>query len=148
MTNASKPNQGKFFEDIAIGDQARLSRTVTEADVVSFATVSGDHNPVHLDAEYAAGTLFKERIAHGMLSASYISALLGMQLPGPGAIYLSQSLQFKRPVKLGDTVDAVVQVTAMDGEKGRVTLSCQCSVAGKAVLEGEAVVMAPRKTTV
>lgn len=146
MANAASPQQGKYFEEIALGDQAKLSRTVTEADVVSFAQVSGDHNPVHLDAAYAAGTLFKERIAHGMLSASYISALLGMQLPGPGAIYLSQTLQFKRPVKLGDVVDAHVEVTALDPTKGRVTLSCVCSVAGKAVLEGEAVVMAPRKT--
>lgn len=135
------------FEDLVIGQSASLQRTVTEADVVAFAAVSGDDNPVHLDADYAATTPFKERIAHGMLSASYISALLGTRLPGPGAIYLSQSLVFKRPVKLGATVDARVEITALDESKGRVTLACVCTVDGKPVLEGEAVVMAPRRST-
>jgi 3-hydroxybutyryl-CoA dehydratase len=135
------------FEDLVIGQSASLQRTVTEADVVAFAAVSGDDNPVHLDADYAATTPFKERIAHGMLSASYISALLGTRLPGPGAIYLSQSLVFKRPVKLGATVDARVEITALDESKGRITLTCVCAVDGKPVLEGEAVVMAPRRST-
>ncbi len=136
---------GHFFEDLHIGQSVSMVRTVTEADVVAFAAVSGDDNPVHLDEAFAAGTPFKTRIAHGMLSASFISALLGTRLPGPGAIYLSQTLQFKRPVRLGATVEARVEITALEEAKGRVTLSCVCSVEGKPVLEGEAVVMAPKR---
>jgi 3-hydroxybutyryl-CoA dehydratase len=136
---------GLFFEDLRIGQGASLLRTVTQADVIAFAEVSGDHNPVHLDEAYAAQTAFKTRIAHGMLSASYISALLGTRLPGPGAIYLSQTLHFRRPVRLGVTVEARVEVTALDAAKGRVTLDCACSVEGKPVLEGEAIVLAPRR---
>ena len=136
---------GHFFEDLQIGQSVSMVRTVTEADVVAFAAVSGDDNPVHLDEAFAAGTPFKTRIAHGMLSASFISALLGTRLPGPGAIYLSQTLQFKRPVRLGATVEARVEITALEEAKGRVTLSCVCSVEGKPVLEGEAVVMAPKR---
>lgn len=136
---------GYAFEDLVIGQAAELSRTVAEADVIAFAAVSGDDNPVHLDAAYAAQTQFGERIAHGMLSASFISALLGAHMPGPGAIYLSQTLKFRRPVKLGDAVVARVEIIALDPEKARVTLACACSVDGKVVLEGEAVVMAPRR---
>jgi 3-hydroxybutyryl-CoA dehydratase len=137
--------QGYFFEDLAIGQKAGLSRLVTEGDIIAFAEVSGDHNPVHLDEAYAQTTAFKTRIAHGMLSAIYISALLGTKLPGPGAIYLTQSLSFRRPVKIGDTVEAEVEVTALEPEKGRVSLACRCSVAGKTVLEGVAVVLAPKR---
>ena len=136
---------GLFFEDLHIGQGASLLRTVTEADVIAFADVSGDHNPVHLDEAFAAQTAFKTRIAHGMLSASYISALLGTRLPGPGAIYLSQTLFFRQPVRLGVTVEARVEVSALDASKGRVTLDCVCNVEGKPVLEGEAVVLAPRR---
>ena len=136
---------GHFFEDLHIGQSVSMVRTVTEADMIAFAAVSGDDNPVHLDEAFAAGTPFKTRIAHGMLSASFISALLGTRLPGPGAIYLSQTLQFKRPVRLGATVEARVEITALEEAKGRVTLSCVCSVEGKPVLEGEAVVMAPKR---
>lgn len=136
---------GMYFEDLALGMSAQMERTVHEADVAAFAAVSGDDNPVHLDADFAAQTPFKERIAHGILSASYVSALLGTQLPGPGAIYLSQSLTFKRPVKLGATVVARVEIVGLDAEKARVTLACACAVDGKEVLSGEAVVMAPRR---
>jgi 3-hydroxybutyryl-CoA dehydratase len=136
---------GKYFEDLTLGMEAELTRTVTDADVRAFAAVSGDDNPVHLDAAYAATTPFKERIAHGMLTASYISALLGVRLPGPGAIYISQTLSFRRPVKLGDEVIARVEITGLDPERARATFACKCSVGGKAVLEGEAVVMAPRR---
>ena len=145
MTLPTAPHAGLFFEDLAVGMRAELSRDVAEADVVGFAQVTGDVNPVHLDAAYAATTMFKERIAHGMLSAGYISALLGVHLPGPGAIYVSQTLSFRRPVKLGATVHAQVEVTALDPAKGRVTLACLCAVDGKPVLEGEAVVIAPRR---
>ncbi|MBU6372906.1 MAG: MaoC family dehydratase [Alphaproteobacteria bacterium] len=137
--------RGLFFEELSVGMSAELSRKVEEADVKAFADVTGDDNPVHLDAAYAATTPFKERIAHGMLSAGYISALLGTRLPGPGAIYVSQTLSFRRPVKLGATVDAKVEVTALDEAKGRVTLACTCTVDGKTVAEGEAVVIAPRR---
>ena len=137
--------RGLFFEELSVGLSAELSRTVEEADVKAFAAVTGDDNPVHLDEAYAAATPFKERIAHGMLSAGYISALLGTRLPGPGAIYVSQTLSFRRPVKLGATVNARVEVTALDDAKGRVTLACTCAVDGKTVADGEAVVIAPRR---
>ncbi len=137
--------QGKFLEDLSVGQSAELVRTVGEADIVAFAEVTGDTNPVHLDADYAATTSFGQRIAHGMLSAGYISAVLGTELPGPGAVYLSQSLKFKRPVKIGDAVSAIITVTEINAAKSQVTLSTICKVNGKAVVDGEAVVMVPRK---
>ncbi|PIB90605.1 (R)-hydratase [Caulobacter sp. FWC2] len=137
--------QGKFLEELSVGQSAQLVRTVGEADLVAFAAVTGDTNPVHLDADYAATTSFGERIAHGMLSAGYISAVLGTTLPGPGAIYLSQTLKFKRPVKIGDEVTAMVTISEINAAKAQVTLATVCKVNGKAVLDGEAVVMVPRK---
>jgi 3-hydroxybutyryl-CoA dehydratase len=137
--------QGRFFEDLSVGDSAEITRTVTEAVIEAFAAVSTDSNPVHLDAAYAEGTIFKGRIAHGMLSGAYISAVIGMQLPGPGTIYLSQALRFRRPVRPGDEVTARVTVEALDPKRGEVTLSTVCEVAGKRVVEGEAVVLAPRR---
>jgi 3-hydroxybutyryl-CoA dehydratase len=136
---------GLFLEDLSVGQSAQLVRAVTEADIVAFAAVTGDTNPVHLDADYAATTAFGERIAHGMLSAGHISAVLGTVLPGPGAVYLSQTLAFKRPVKIGVEVTAKVTVTAIDQAKGRVTLATVCQVNGKTVVDGEAVVVVPRK---
>jgi 3-hydroxybutyryl-CoA dehydratase len=130
--------------ELSVGQFAAASRMVSEADVLGFAAVSGDVNPVHLDEAYAATTNFKTRIAHGMLTASHVSALIANHLPGPGSIYLGQTLVFKRPVKLGDVVDTRVEITAIDAEKGRVTLATTCSVAGKTVLEGEASVMVAR----
>jgi 3-hydroxybutyryl-CoA dehydratase len=137
--------QGLFLEDLTIGQSAELTYTVDDAAIVAFAQVTGDNNPVHLDEAYAAGTAFKSRIAHGMLSAGYISAVIGTKLPGPGAIYMSQTLKFKRPVKIGDVVTARATITEIDMEKARVTLATVCEVGGKAVLEGEALIMAPRK---
>jgi 3-hydroxybutyryl-CoA dehydratase len=148
MPNFHSPMQTRYFEDLSVGDAASLDHMVTEADLFAFAEVTGDHNPVHLDAAFAAGTAFKERIAHGMLSAGFISALLGTRLPGPGAIYLSQSLAFKRPVKIGDHVTARISVAGLDETKARVTFACVCLVGEKAVLEGEAVVLAPRRPAV
>jgi len=142
MATAAK---GVFFEDLSVGQEASLSRTVTEADIAAFAEVSGDKNPVHLDAQYAAGTMFKERIAHGMLSAAYISAGFGMKLPGPGAIYISQTLNFKAPVKIGDTVVTTVKVAELIPEKKRARFDCVCSVNGKPVVQGEAVLMVPAR---
>jgi 3-hydroxybutyryl-CoA dehydratase len=137
--------QGKYFEDLSIGQSEEQAYTVTDETIVKFAEVSGDDNPVHLDEDYAAKTQFGGRIAHGMLSASFISAVIGTRLPGHGSIYLSQSLRFRRPVKIGDEVIAKATVSELDAERGRVTLATVCTVAGKAVIEGEAVVMAPRK---
>jgi 3-hydroxybutyryl-CoA dehydratase len=137
---------GKFLEDLAIGQSAEHLHTVEDQDIVAFAEVSGDRNPVHLDADYAAETQFKGRIAHGMLSAAYISAVLGMELPGPGAVYLSQTLAFKRPVRIGDAVTARASILAIDHAKARITLKTECVVNAKVVVDGEAVVMVPRRT--
>jgi 3-hydroxybutyryl-CoA dehydratase len=136
---------GVFFEDLSVGQEASLSTTVSEADIVAFAEISGDKNPVHIDAQYAASTMFKERIAHGMLSAAYISAVFGMKLPGPGAIYISQTLNFKAPVKIGDTVVITVKVIELIAEKKRARFETVCSVNGKAVVQGEAVLMVPAR---
>jgi len=136
---------GAYLEDLEIGQTAELRRTVNARDIDAFAGVTGDTNPVHLDEAYAAATQFKGRIAHGMLSAGYISAVLGTRLPGPGAIYVSQTLNFRRPVRIGDEVTAEVKVTAIDPARGRVTFATQCVVAGKTVVEGEAVVVVPRR---
>lgn len=137
--------QGLFFEDLAIGQSAEMMRIVGAADVEAFAAVSGDTNPVHLDEDYARTTTFQGRIAHGMLSGAYISAVLGTKLPGPGAIYLNQSLRFRRPVKIGDPVVTRVTVQALDERRAHATLSTLCQVDGKTVVDGEAVVMVPRR---
>jgi 3-hydroxybutyryl-CoA dehydratase len=133
------------IEDLQLGMEASFQRTVSDADIVAFADVSGDKNPVHLDADYAARTMFKERIAHGMLTASYISAVFGMEMPGPGAIYISQTLNFKAPVRIGDVVTAKVKVVELIEAKRRARFECQCLVGGKPVLEGEAVLMVPAR---
>ena len=137
--------QGLYFEDLTEGQSAELTRVASVEVTQAFAEVSGDVNPVHLDEAYAKGTSFGGRIAHGMLSAAYISAVLGTKLPGPGAIYLSQTLRFRRPVRLGDSVTARVTVKALDADRGHVTLTTVCEVNGKAVVDGEAVVMVPRR---
>jgi 3-hydroxybutyryl-CoA dehydratase len=134
-----------YFEDLSIGQEASLSNTVTAGVIAAFADVSGDRNPVHVDADYAATTMFKERIAHGMLSAAYISAVFGMQLPGPGAIYVPQTLNFKAPVKIGDAVVTTVKVSELVPEKKRAKFECVCAVNGKPVLVGEAVLMVPSR---
>jgi 3-hydroxybutyryl-CoA dehydratase len=136
---------GAFLEDLEVGQSAELTRTVQDGDLAAFAAVTGDDNPVHLDEAYAATTPFKGRIAHGMLSASYISAVMANKLPGPGTIYISQTLSFRRPVRIGDAVTATVKVTAIDAAKGRVTFATEARVAGKVVVEGEAVVAPPRR---
>ena len=136
---------GLCLEDLSVGQSAELSREVRESDLAAFADITGDDNPVHLDEAYAATTPFGGRIAHGMLSAGYISALIAKKLPGPGAIYLSQSLSFRRPVRIGDLVTARAVITAIDQVKARVTLATTCLVGGKTVIEGEAVILAPRR---
>ena len=132
---------GYAFEDLVVGQTARVAKTITEADILLFAAVSTDTNPVHLDAEAAAASVFKERVAHGMLSAGLISAVLGTRLPGAGTIYLAQTLRFRAPVKIGDTVTAEAEVTALDPDRKRATLRTTCFVKGKPVIEGEATVM-------
>jgi 3-hydroxybutyryl-CoA dehydratase len=136
------PQNGYDIEDIAVGMSANLGKTITEADILLFSAVSTDTNAVHLDEEYGKTTMFGGRIAHGMLSASLLSAVLGTRLPGPGVIYLGQSLRFKAPVRIGDTVQARVTVKEVIAEKCRVVLDTVCTVAGKVVIEGEATVMA------
>jgi 3-hydroxybutyryl-CoA dehydratase len=136
---------GLHLEDMSLGRSAEMERLVTGADIDTFAAVTGDDNPVHLDEAYAAGTPFGGRVAHGMLSAGYISAVIGSKLPGPGAIYVSQSLRFRRPVRIGDTVTARVEVTAIDAARGRVTFRTLCLVDGKPVVEGEAEIRVPRR---
>lgn len=138
-----KDNEGHCIEDLTVGMTASFAKTVTEADIVLFAGISGDTNPVHLNQEYASGTMFQGRIAHGMLSVSFISAVLGTKLPGPGAIYMSQTVRFKAPVRAGDTVTARATVTEVIPEKRRVVVRTVCTVGETVVIEGEALLMVP-----
>ena len=132
------------FDEIAIGDNATYTRLITNQEVEAFAAISGDHNPLHLDPDYAATTPFGECIAHGMLTGALISAAIAMQLPGPGSVYLNQSLQFRAPVFLGDTLTVTLEVTEKHGKRPWVTLSCTVeNQDGKAVAKGEAQVAAP-----
>lgn len=134
-----------YFEDLELGMEASFAKTVTEADIMAFAEVTGDKNPVHIDEDYAAKTMFKGRIAHGMLTAGYISAVFGMELPGPGAIYVSQTLNFRAPVRIGDHAIAKVKVVELIPAKRRARFDCVCTVADKSVLEGEAILMVPKR---
>ncbi|MEP1520959.1 MULTISPECIES: MaoC family dehydratase [Rhodobacterales] len=133
------------IEDIEMGMTRYLRKQVTDKDIEMFAEVSTDHNPVHLDDEYAQDTIFEGRIAHGMLTAGLISAVIGEQLPGHGTIYMGQNLKFLAPVRPGDMVYAEVKVIDIEISKRRVKLDCHCSVDGKKVVIGEATVMAPSR---
>jgi 3-hydroxybutyryl-CoA dehydratase len=133
------------IEDLSPGMSAEFARTVSERDVVLFGEVSGDTNPVHFDEAFARATPFKGRIAHGVLTASYVSTILGMQMPGPGTIFLGLNIRFKAPVRIGDTVTAVCTVKEIVAEKRRVVFDCACRVGETVVLEGEAVVMPPAR---
>ncbi|HYH22996.1 MAG TPA: MaoC family dehydratase, partial [Azospirillum sp.] len=124
---------------------AAYAKTITDADIVLYAGISGDTNPVHLNQEYASGTMFQGRIAHGMLTAGFISAVLGTKLPGPGCIYISQNLKFKAPVRSGDTVTARATITEIIPEKRRVIMRTVCTVGQTVVLEGEAMLMVPSR---
>jgi len=135
---------GKTIDKIKIGDTAEFSKTISESDVYMYAGISGDFNPAHINEAYAKNTFFKTRIAHGMLSAGFISAILGTQLPGPGAIYLKQELKFVAPVKIGDTITAKVEVIEINLEKNRIKLNTFCTNQNnKKVIDGEAVIMPP-----
>jgi 3-hydroxybutyryl-CoA dehydratase len=135
-----------YFEDLKVGMTERMSKTVASSDVVGFAEVTGDRNPIHLSEHFAAKTTFRTRIAHGLYTASLISALLGTRLPGPGAVYISQTLNFRAPVKIGDTVLVEVAVAELFESKHRARLTCSCIVDGEIVLDGEALVKVPSRT--
>ena len=134
-----------YLDELHVGMTASTGKTITEADILLYAAVSTDTNPAHLNAEFAAAGPFKERVAHGMLTAGLISAVLGTQLPGPGTIYLGQTLRFRAPVKIGDTVTATVEVTEIAVDKKRATLKTVCTAGGKTVIEGEATVLVPTR---
>ena len=133
------------IEDIEMGMTRYIRKIITDRDIEQFAEISTDHNPVHLDDDYARDTIFEGRIAHGMLTAGLISAVIGEQLPGHGTIYMSQNLKFLAPVRPGDLVHAEVKVVDMIIDKRRVKLDCRCEVNGKNVLVGEAMVLAPSR---
>jgi 3-hydroxybutyryl-CoA dehydratase len=133
------------FEDLSVGMRETLMKTVMETDVVGFARLSGDDNPIHLCDVYAEGTKFGQRIAHGLYTASLISAVLGTRLPGPGAVYRSQTLNFHAPVKIGDVVTVTVEVVEIVPDGGKVRLACEALVDGRIVLDGEAIVSVPRR---
>jgi len=137
------PLQILYLEDLRVGMTERYSKIVKSSDVVGFAEITGDRNPIHLSEHFAAKTPFKGRIAHGLYTAGLISAVIGTRLPGPGAIYVSQTLKFLAPVKIGDTVDVSVEVVELIKERQRARLSCRCRVGDTVVLEGEAVVKIP-----
>jgi 3-hydroxybutyryl-CoA dehydratase len=137
--------RGKTISELKVGDSAEFSKTISEGDVYLYAGVSGDLNPAHINEAYAQSTFFKTRIAHGMLSAGFISAVLGMQLPGPGTIYMRQELSFRAPVRIGDTVTARAEVIEINVEKNRVRLKTTCvNQEGTLVLDGEALVSPPK----
>ena len=141
----NQPRGTICIEDLEIGMTRHLRKLITDRDIMLFAEVSTDHNPVHLDDAYAQDTIFEGRIAHGMLTAGLISAVIGEQLPGHGTVYLGQSLRFMAPVRPGDTVTACVKVTAIDYARRRVTLETHCAVGDTVVLKGEALVLAPSR---
>jgi 3-hydroxybutyryl-CoA dehydratase len=134
-----------YLEDLTIGQSASYERTVSADDIQKFGEVSGDFNPLHFDDEYAKGTIFRGRIAHGMLSLSYLSTVLGTKLPGAGSIFMSATTRFKAPVRIGDTVKAVCTVREIDVLKKRVTFDCLCKVGDIVVVEGEALVRVPSR---
>ncbi len=133
----------RFLNQIAVGDSDEFRKTLTETDVVLFAGLSGDNNPMHIDEEFASQTPFAGRIAHGMLTASLISTVIGTKLPGPGCIYMGQNLRFVKPVRIGDTVTARVTVLEVQLDKQRVKLLTECWVKGEVVLTGDALVWVP-----
>jgi 3-hydroxybutyryl-CoA dehydratase len=140
-----QPTAGRYLEDLRIGDSAERIIVVTEAAIEAFAAVSGDRNPVHLDQAYAETTVFRGRIAHGMLTGAYISALLAGELPGPGSIYLSQTLEFLRPVRIGDALTVRVEVAAIDEKTAQVTLATTAALGRRAAARGQAQVQVLRR---
>jgi len=140
MTKGEKTSN---IDKLEVGMAEMYEQTITDADVKAFAGLSGDNNPVHMSEEYAEQSRFKKRIAHGLLSASFFSALFGTKLPGYGCVYVSQSLNFRRPVYLGDTVTASVEILKIDKDKSRVFFKTVCKVKNKIVIDGEAELFVP-----
>ncbi len=137
--------RGHYFEDLEIGQSASVIRVASAADIQAFADISGDYNPVHFDDDFAAGTIFKACVAHGILSASYVSSVFGMHLPGPGCIYISQTLNFKAPVYVGAEVVTRVEIQELIPGRRRAIFACTCMVGETLVLDGEAVIMVPNR---
>jgi len=137
--------KGRTINQLKIGDRESFQKTISETDVYLYAGITGDLNPVHVNEEFAGSTMFKTRIAHGMLTAGLISTILGTKLPGPGTVYLAQELKFTAPVKIGDTIKAEAEVTEIDREKNRIKLKTTCTnQSGNTVLAGTATVMPPK----
>ncbi len=145
LSTAHEELHGLYFEDLEVGMTAVYAKTVTDADIVLFSGISGDTNPLHLSSEFANGTRFEGRVAHGMLTASFISAVVGTKLPGPGCIYMSQNIRWLAPVRAGDTVFARVTVVELNTTKQQATLDTICTVREQAVLEGDALVKVPSR---
>jgi 3-hydroxybutyryl-CoA dehydratase len=140
---------GKTIDELRIGDTAEFTKTISESDIYLFAGVTGDLNPAHINESYAQNTFFKTRIAHGMLLAGFISAVIGMKLPGPGAIYVRQELKFLAPARIGDTITARVEVIQMQSEKNRITLRTTCTnQENTLIMDGEAVISPPKAKSV
>ncbi|MEE8351850.1 MAG: MaoC family dehydratase [Rhodospirillales bacterium] len=137
---------GLYFEDLSEGMREAYAKTITNADIIAFAGISGDTNPVHLNHEFASETMFEGRVAHGMLTASFISTVIGTKLPGPGCIYVSQNLRFKAPVKVDDTVTAMCTITKLIPEKRMIEMQTLCTVGAQTVLEGEALILVPLRS--
>ena len=136
---------GLYFEDLEVGMTAVYARTITDADIVMFSGISGDTNPLHLAANFADGTMFEGRIAHGMLTAGFISAVIGTKLPGPGCIYMSQTLRWNAPVRAGESVLTRATIKSLDPEKSRAVMETVCMVGDEVVIEGEALVKVPTR---
>ena len=144
-TNPLDQLHGYYFEDLEEGMTDVFAKTITDADIIIFAGISGDTNPLHLNHEFASKTMFEGRIAHGMLTASFISTVIGTKMPGAGCIYVSQNLRFKAPVRSGETVTATCTVTKLIPEKRLIELKTVCTVSGKPVVDGEATIMVPTR---
>jgi 3-hydroxybutyryl-CoA dehydratase len=145
MNDQSTAPSVRYFGEITQGMSGEFSKTISEEDVIKFADVTGDKNPIHLDEDYAATTIFGQRISHGMLVAGFISAVFGYNFPGPGWIYISQNLKFKAPVFLGDTATAVVTATNLIPEKQMIEFDTVVSVGDKVVIQGTATLMSPKR---
>ena len=145
VKEATEMLHGLYFEDLEEGMRDAYAKTITDADVITFAGISGDTNPVHLNHEFASETLFEGQVAHGMLTASFISTVIATKLPGPGCIYVSQNLRFMAPVKVGDTVTATCTISRLIPEKHMIEMETICSVGVKTVLDGQATILVPTK---
>lgn len=145
MSETKTPEGGYILDELSVGMTAETAVDITHERIMSFAEASGDYNPIHIDEDFARTTAYRGRVAHGLLSASFVSAVVGTILPGPGAIYLDQKVSFHKPVRIGDTVVARVTVQAIDPVSARVILKTECLVGGEPILDGEATIRVPRR---